>query len=50
LSPLKRQHRIREEWFMKIKTNVKAGGFTINHNQNVSRGLKVKSRVTDGVL
>jgi hypothetical protein len=26
----------------KIKTNVKAGG-TLNHNQAVSRGLKVKT-------
>ena len=30
---------------MKIKTNVKAGGIHINHNQAVARDLKVKSNV-----
>ena len=30
---------------MKIKTNVKAGGVTVQHNQTVARGLKVKTGV-----
>jgi len=33
---------------MKIKTNVKAGGGWANHNQTVSRGLKVKTKVEAG--
>jgi hypothetical protein len=35
---------------MKIKTNVKAGGLTTNHNQKVARGLKVKSGVKAGAI
>ncbi len=35
---------------MKIKTNLKAGGITLNHNQTVVRGLKVKSCVKAGAV
>ena len=36
---------------MKIKSNVKADGFIVyNHNQTVSRGLKVKSGVKAGAI
>jgi hypothetical protein len=33
---------------MKIKTNVKAGGTTMQHNQRITRSLKVKSGVKAG--
>jgi hypothetical protein len=35
---------------VKIKTNVKAGGLTHNHNQKAASGLKVESRVKAGGL
>jgi hypothetical protein len=34
---------------MKIKSNVKAGGWS-NHNQTVTRGLKVKTNVKAGAV
>ena len=34
---------------MKIKTNVKAGKLTTNHNHKVARGLKVKTNVKAGL-
>jgi hypothetical protein len=33
---------------MKIKTNVKAGGIPLQHNQTVARGMKVKTNVKAG--
>jgi hypothetical protein len=33
---------------MRIKTNVKAGGLSMNHSQTVTSGLKVKSGVKAG--
>jgi hypothetical protein len=37
---------------MKIKSNVKAGDWPLstNHNQTVSRGLKVKTNVKAGLV
>ena len=33
---------------MKINSNIKAGGITQQHNQTVSRGLRIKSNVRAG--
>jgi len=33
---------------MKIRTNVKAGALSVNHNQTVACGLKVKTDVKAG--
>jgi hypothetical protein len=35
---------------MKIKSNVKAGGLGSQHNQTVTRGLKVKTNVKAGLI
>ena len=35
---------------MKIKSNVKAGGLSTNHNQTVARGLKVKTAIKAGTI
>ena len=35
---------------MKIRSKVKAGAVTSNHNQTPSRGLKVKSQVKGGAI
>jgi len=40
----------KENYGMKIKTNVKAGGMPLNHNQTAARGLKVKTNVKSGAL
>ena len=34
---------------MKIKTNFKSGRITVQHNQTMTRGLKVKTNVKAGV-
>lgn len=37
------------ECIMKIKTNVKAGGIDLNHNQNAAKsGMPVKTQVKAG--
>jgi hypothetical protein len=33
---------------LKVRTSVRAGGFTTNHNQTVARGLKVRTSVRAG--
>jgi hypothetical protein len=33
---------------MKTKTNIKAGGTTLNHNETLVRGLRVKTNVKAG--
>jgi hypothetical protein len=33
---------------MKVKTNVKAGGVSLNHNQKAARSLKVRSGAKAG--
>jgi hypothetical protein len=38
----------KEKKSMKIKTNMKAGRITANHNQTVARGLKVTTGVREG--
>ena len=35
---------------MKVRTNLKAGALSANHNQTVARGLRVKSSVKAGAL
>ena len=36
---------IEQNQCLKVKTNLKAGGLTSNHNQTVARGLKVDTNV-----
>jgi hypothetical protein len=35
---------------MKIRSNVKAGGYNSNHNQTIARGVRVKSNVRAGII
>jgi hypothetical protein len=35
---------------MKTKTNLKAGALTVNHNQTLAAGLRVKTAVKAGAL
>ena len=35
---------------LKVKTNIKAGGIRVNHNETLVRGLKVKTSVKAGGL
>ena len=35
---------------LKVKTSVKAGGFSTNHNQTAMSGLKVRTNVRAGGL
>jgi hypothetical protein len=38
----------KEDTNMKVKTNVKAGGAQLQHNQTVAKGLKVKTGIEAG--
>jgi hypothetical protein len=35
---------------LRVKSNIKAGGLSSNHNQTASRGLKVKTNVKAGII
>lgn len=35
---------------MKIKTNIKAGGMNLNHNEKLARGLKLKTGTKAGFI
>jgi hypothetical protein len=43
-------NQVRRMKTVRIKTNVKAGGTHMNHNQTMASGLKVKSNVKAGLL